>query len=45
MTSAPPVALITGVSSGIGAAIALKLADGGFRVLGTSRAPQSLAPI
>ena len=45
MTSTTPVALITGVSSGIGAAIAVKLADNGFRVFGTSRAPQNLAPI
>ncbi|MDT5139214.1 MAG: hypothetical protein QOD58_3476 [Mycobacterium sp.] len=45
MTSTTPVALITGVSSGIGAAIAVKLADRGFRVFGTSRAPQNLAPI
>ena len=45
MTSTPPVALITGVSSGIGAAIAVKLVNEGFRVVGTSRAPQSLAPI
>lgn len=45
MTATPPVALITGVSSGIGAAIATKLVDGGFRVFGTSRAPQNLAPI
>jgi NAD(P)-dependent dehydrogenase (short-subunit alcohol dehydrogenase family) len=45
MTSTPPIALITGVSSGIGAAIAVKLASGGFRVFGTSRAPQKVAPI
>ncbi|CAM4295273.1 Putative ketoacyl reductase [Mycobacterium basiliense] len=45
MTSTPPVALITGVSSGIGAAIARKLVNGGFRVFGTSRAPQRLSPI
>jgi NAD(P)-dependent dehydrogenase (short-subunit alcohol dehydrogenase family) len=45
MTSTTPVALITGVSSGIGAAIAVKLADNGFRVFGTSRAPQKIAPI
>ncbi len=45
MTSTPPVALITGVSSGIGAAIAVRLASAGFRVVGTSRAPQRLAPI
>lgn len=45
MTSTPPVALITGVSSGIGAAVAVKLANAGFRVFGTSRAPQRLAPI
>ena len=45
MTSTPPVALITGVSSGIGAAIAVKLVNEGFRVCGTSRAPRNLAPI
>jgi NAD(P)-dependent dehydrogenase (short-subunit alcohol dehydrogenase family) len=45
MTSTTPVALITGVSSGIGAAIAVKLAHNGFRVFGTSRAPQKIAPI
>ncbi len=45
MTSTPPVALITGVSSGIGAAIAVRLTSAGFRVVGTSRAPQRLAPI
>lgn len=45
MTSTPPVALITGVSSGIGAAIAVRLAGEGFRVFGTSRAPQKVAPL
>lgn len=45
MTSTPPVALITGVSSGIGAATAAKLANGGYRVFGTSRAPQRVAAI
>lgn len=45
MTSSPSVALITGISSGIGAAIAAKLVDAGFRVFGTSRSPQSLTPI
>ncbi|SON62903.1 Putative ketoacyl reductase [Mycobacterium simulans] len=44
MTPTRPIALITGVSSGIGAAIAVKLVNGEFRVFGTSRAPQNLPP-
>ena len=39
-------ALVTGASSGIGAATAKALVDKGFRVLGTSRSPESVtAPI
>jgi NAD(P)-dependent dehydrogenase (short-subunit alcohol dehydrogenase family) len=35
------VALVTGATSGIGAATATDLVDAGFRVIGTSRDPQS----
>jgi NAD(P)-dependent dehydrogenase (short-subunit alcohol dehydrogenase family) len=38
-----PSVLITGASSGIGAAVAARLLGGGFRVYGTSRHPDSLA--
>jgi short-subunit dehydrogenase len=37
-------ALVTGASSGIGRATAAALARRGYRVLGTSRSPQSLLP-
>jgi NAD(P)-dependent dehydrogenase (short-subunit alcohol dehydrogenase family) len=37
MTTAKPVALVTGASSGIGKAAALALVDAGFEVVGTSR--------
>jgi NAD(P)-dependent dehydrogenase (short-subunit alcohol dehydrogenase family) len=37
MTDARPVALVTGASSGIGAAAAAALVDAGFDVVGTSR--------
>lgn len=37
MTSARPVALVTGASSGIGKATALALIEAGFEVIGTSR--------
>lgn len=39
------VVLITGVSSGIGESTAGALAKGGYRVFGTARSPQKLAPI
>lgn len=39
------VVLITGVSSGIGAATALALAGAGYRVFGGARSPAKLAPI
>jgi NAD(P)-dependent dehydrogenase (short-subunit alcohol dehydrogenase family) len=39
----PPVALITGASSGIGQATAVLLAHSGFRVFGTSRTPDNIA--
>jgi NAD(P)-dependent dehydrogenase (short-subunit alcohol dehydrogenase family) len=37
MTTARPVALVTGASSGIGRAASLALAQAGFEVIGTSR--------
>lgn len=45
MTQRSPVVLVTGVSSGIGQAIASALAAKGFEVFGTSRNPQRTAPI
>lgn len=44
MTTAPPVALVTGASSGIGKAATLALADAGFRVVGTSRDTSRVTP-
>ncbi len=44
MTTARPVALVTGASSGIGRAAALALADTGFEVVGTSRNTSRVAP-
>jgi NAD(P)-dependent dehydrogenase (short-subunit alcohol dehydrogenase family) len=43
-TSANPVALITGASSGIGRASALALQAAGYRVFGTSRKPTDNPP-
>ena len=37
MSTARPVALVTGASSGIGKATSLALVDAGFEVIGTSR--------
>ena len=37
MTDSRPVALVTGASSGIGAAAAAALVEAGFNVVGTSR--------
>ena len=39
------VALITGISSGIGQSIARQLAQKGFAVFGTSRNPQGVEPM
>jgi short-subunit dehydrogenase len=44
MTTARPVALVTGASSGIGQAAALALADAGFQVVGTSRNTSRVTP-
>jgi len=43
MTGAKPHALVTGASSGIGAAIVARLLDDGWRVTGISRRPGPLA--
>ena len=45
MTTAKPVALVTGASSGIGKAAALALVDAGFQVVGTSRNTADVAPL
>jgi NAD(P)-dependent dehydrogenase (short-subunit alcohol dehydrogenase family) len=45
MEQRSPVVLVTGVSSGIGLAIASAFAGEGFRVFGTSRQPQRAKPI
>src|SRR5438094_7903265 len=44
MTTAKPVALVTGASSGIGKAAALALVDAGFEVVGTTRNTSGVAP-
>lgn len=44
MTSKAPSVLVTGASSGIGAATAALLAERGFDVIGTSRRPEQLGP-
>jgi short-subunit dehydrogenase len=45
MQTAPPVALVTGASSGIGRAAASALVDAGFAVVGTSRTASSARPL
>jgi short-subunit dehydrogenase len=45
VTQRSPVVLVSGVSSGIGQAVASALAAKGFEVFGTSRNPQRTAPI
>ncbi len=45
MTKRPPVVLVTGVSSGIGRAVANAFAAKGFEVFGTSRDPQTTEPV
>src|SRR5918996_3921726 len=43
MITTPPVALVTGASSGIGKAAALALVEAGFGVVGTSRNTSGLS--
>lgn len=43
-TASPPVALVTGASSGIGRASAQALKAAGYRVFGTSRKPSNTPP-
>src|SRR5690349_4023274 len=45
MQTTPPVALVTGASSGIGRAAALALVDAGFAVVGTSRTAAKAEPL
>lgn len=44
MAITPPVAVVTGASSGIGEAAALALVSAGFQVIGTSRNTSELTP-
>jgi NAD(P)-dependent dehydrogenase (short-subunit alcohol dehydrogenase family) len=44
MTDQQAVAIVTGVSSGLGAAVAKRLVAGGYRVFGTVRSEQSRVP-
>jgi NAD(P)-dependent dehydrogenase (short-subunit alcohol dehydrogenase family) len=45
MTKRSPVVLVTGVSSGIGRAVADRFAAKGFEVFGTSRNPRTTQPV
>ena len=45
MTNRSPVVLVTGVSSGIGRAIASAFVEKGFEVFGTSRNPRTTQPV
>ena len=45
MQTTPPVALVTGASSGIGRAAAHALVDAGFKVVGTSRKAANADPL
>jgi NAD(P)-dependent dehydrogenase (short-subunit alcohol dehydrogenase family) len=45
MTTAKPVALVTGASSGIGRAAAAAFVEAGFEVVGTSRNTSGVAPL
>ena len=45
MTTARPVALVTGASSGIGKEAALELVKAGFDVVGTGRDTSRVAPL
>ena len=45
MTTAKPVALVTGASSGIGKSAAIALVDAGFEVVGTTRNTAGVAPL
>ena len=45
MTQRSPVVLVTGVSSGIGRAVASAFAGKGFEVFGTSRNPRTTEPV